>query len=191
MCGMEVLFQLRPRDSEPVRRGYYRSFHPWYVRLDAATAGSGILIACIGLGTLLWKGHLFPGISSFSAGWMLIVSSSFQRRRALISPGLEGEFSFEFSEAGITVSAAGRFAASRVPWTAFARFAETPAYFLLYSPGTSHVSSLFAYRVRWSGSLYVVPKRSLSSEQVGQMRSLLKANPNPLLKQSGLISKEA
>ncbi len=191
MCEMKVLFQIRPRDSEPVRRGYYRSFHPWYVRLDAATAGLGILIVCMGLGTVLWKRHLFPGISSFSAGWMVIVVSSIQRRRALISPGLEGEFSFEFGGRGISMTAAGRFASSVVQWSAFARFAETPAYFLLYSPETSHVSSLFAYRVRGSGSLYVVPKRSLSGEQVGQMRSLLKASPNPLLKQSGLIAKEA
>lgn len=187
---MEISFQLRPRDSGPVRRGYYRSFQPWNARLDAVTAGMGILITGMGLGTVLWKMHLSSGTPSLSLGLMLIVLSFSQRRRALIGPGLDGEFNFEFSEAGIGMNAAGRYASS-VDWSAFARFAETPAYFLLHSPETSHVSSLFAYRVRGSGSLYVVPKRSLSGERVGQMRSLLKANPNPLLKQSGLVPKEA
>jgi YcxB-like protein len=182
---MEVVCQFRPQDLGPIRRDNRRFLQLWYMRSDVLMAGFGILIASYALGILLWAKHSLK-YDLLSIGLLLVVPSIRQARRSLIPPGMDKELSFDFTEEGIGMSAAGRFASSMVHWTKIARLAETPGYFLLYSPEFSHVSSLFAYRIRGSGVIYAVPKRAMSVEQVEQLRSLVKANPNPLLRGSAV-----
>ncbi len=184
---MKIEFELKEEDGKEARRAYYASLRP---RSDRY-----IYFMLIGLGAFFIMGQLFFSPSrrgsggwiaigyrewfQFLLGLLLVLEGWFLARRGPIysfrPPGHAGAQALEIGEEGIAIGSPDRFAVSSLAWHDFSRFVETENLFVLLTLWPSNVSSLFAYRIRSTPrSLYVIPKRVLSSGTAEEFRNLLK-----------------
>ncbi len=184
---MKIEFELKEEDGKEARRAYYASLRP---RSDRY-----IYFMLIGLGAFFIMGQLFFSPSrrgsggwiaigyrewfQFLLGLLLVLEGWFLARRGPIysfrPPGHAGAQALEIGEEGIAIGSPDRFAVSSLAWHDFSRFVETENLFVLLTLWPSNVHSLFAYRIRSTPrSLYVIPKRVLSSGTAEEFRNLLK-----------------
>lgn len=186
---MKIEFELRAEDGKEAQRAYYASMRPRsdrYINFLLICLG---LLFVIGQLFLVWRNVVQRGRSAigyhgwfeFLLGLLLIFEGWFLAKRGPIysfrPPGHAGAQALEIGEEGIAIGSPNRFAVSSLAWHDFSRFIETENLFVLLTLWPSNVSSLFAYRIRSTPrSLYVIPKRVLSSGAAEEFRNLLKKN---------------
>jgi hypothetical protein len=92
----------------------------------------------------------------------------------LRAPALSAEQQLTYDRAGISI---GRSQGPQMPlhWYHLRAYAETENLFLLDSPWSSVISSLFAYKYSF-GYLYAIPKRAFALPELEEFRELLRSN---------------
>ena len=125
-----------------------------------------IFIICMGSLFVIGAYLVDHDMAAFGYSWLamsLVVSFAmyeiprFRAQRDLTrNPSAQGEVTYSFDEKGVTViHPTGD---SRLQWSAFTRFRETDALFLLFVSGTS---------------CRAVPKRVMSPDQIAELRKIL------------------